>query len=78
MDDMAPPDDLVTITEGTQRTRLTWSQINYAMDRGYIRVWIRGLKRTRFASLAELREYQRHITEFRPLRSRDDEGETGE
>lgn len=74
MENTTPPDDLVTITEGTHKTSLTWAQINYAVNMRFLPSWSRGLKKVRYVSLAALREYERQMTEFRPLRSRDDEG----
>lgn len=74
MDDMAPPDDLVTIQRGAAQTGLTWAQINYAVNKRYLRAWTLGIKRTRHVSLAELRAYERQMKEFRPLGGSDDEG----
>lgn len=66
MENMAPPNDLVTITEGTQKTALTWAQINYAIKKRFVRSWSRGLKNIRYVSLAELRAYEKETGAFRP------------
>lgn len=66
MENMSPPNDLVTITEGTQQTSLTWAQINYAVNKRFIRSWSRGLKKVRYVSLAELRAYEQETGTFRP------------
>lgn len=77
MDNVAPPNDLVTLTEGTQKTSLTWAQINYAVNKRFVRNWRLGLKKVRYVSLAELRAYEQEMTTFRPAWESADE-ESGE
>lgn len=66
MSNASPPDDLITITEGTQKTTLTWAQINYAIRKRFVRSWMRGLKKVRYISLAELLAYEQEMGAFRP------------
>lgn len=66
MGEIAPPGDLITITEGTQQTSLTWAQINYAINKRFVRHWRLGLKRVRYVSLTELRAYEQEMGTFQP------------
>ena len=66
MSDAAPPDDLVSITEGAKRTKLTWAQIDHAVNKRRIRHWTLGLKKVRYVSLTELRAYEQEVGILRP------------
>lgn len=75
----SPPDDLVTISQGAQQTRLTWAQINHAVNKAYLRSWKLGLRDVRYVSLAELRVYEQRIVTLRPAwEASSEEPEDGE